>query len=145
MATIRWSTWKLELTVNDLLPILSLIDTQDRKKNNRCHISNIAPPDRFRLTHSSTYSKQQVTSKNMKLTTLPLQVSGGKDGFGKPQLLLVHGKALATNVAITTVVTAKDVKLERATEMVNGASIFIHSIETGPKEPRECIEDIVTQ
>ncbi len=81
----------------------------------------------------------------MKMMTLPLQVSGGKDGCGKPQLLLVHGKALANNAATTTVVTAKDVKLEGATEMVNGASIFIHSIETGPKEPRECIEDIVTQ
>ena len=31
MATIRWSTWKLELTVNDLLPILSLIDSHNRK------------------------------------------------------------------------------------------------------------------
>ncbi len=67
------------------------------------------------------------------MTTLPLQVSGGKDGCGKPQLLLVRGKASANNVATTTVVTAEDVKLEGATEMVNGASIFIHSIETGPK------------
>jgi len=32
MATVRWLTWKLELTVNDLLPVLSLIDTQDRKQ-----------------------------------------------------------------------------------------------------------------
>ncbi len=91
------------------------------------------------------YYKQQVTSKSMKVTALPLQVAGGKDGCGKPQLILVHEKALANNVATTTVVTADDVKLEGATEMVNGASIFIHSIETGPKEPRECIEDIVTQ
>jgi hypothetical protein len=33
MATVRWLTWKLELTVNDLLPVLSLIDTQYRKQN----------------------------------------------------------------------------------------------------------------
>jgi hypothetical protein len=32
MATVCWLTWKLELTVNDLLPVLSLIDTQDRKQ-----------------------------------------------------------------------------------------------------------------
>ena len=55
----------------------------------------------------------------MKVTTLPLQVAGGKDGCGKPQLLRVRGKALANNVATTTVVTAEDVKLEGATEMVN--------------------------
>ena len=79
------------------------------------------------------------------MTTLPLQVSGGKDGCGKPQLLLVSGKASANNVATTTVVTAEDVKLEGATEMLNGASIFIHSVKTGPKEPKECIEDISTQ
>jgi hypothetical protein len=145
MATVRWLTWKLELTVNDLLPVLSLIDTQDRKQKDRCHVSNMAPPDRFRSTHSSTYSKQQVTSKNMKMTTLPLQVSRGGNGCGKPQLFLVRGKASANNVATMTVVTAEDVKLEGATEIVNGASIFIHSTETGPKEPRECIEDIVTQ
>ena len=132
MATVRWLTWKLKSTVNDLLPVPSLIDTQDRKQKDRCHVSNIAPPDRFRSTPSSTYSKQQVTSKNMKMTTLPLQVSGVKDGCGKPQLLLVCGKALANNAATTTVVTAEDVKLEGATEIVNGASIFIHSIETGP-------------
>ncbi len=81
----------------------------------------------------------------MKVTTLPLQVAGRKDGCGKPRLLRVRGKALANNVVTTTVVTAEDVKLEGATEMVNGANIFIHSIETGPKEQRECIEDIVTQ
>jgi hypothetical protein len=145
MATVHWLAWKLELTVNDLLQVLSLIDTQDGKQKDRCHVSNIAPPDRFRSTHSSTYSKQQVTYKNMKMTTMPLQVSGGQDGCGNPQLLLVRGKASANNVATTTVVTAEDVKLEGATEMVNGASIFIHSIKTGAKEPRECIEDIVTQ
>jgi hypothetical protein len=32
MATVRWLTWKFETTVNDLLPVLSLIDTQDRNK-----------------------------------------------------------------------------------------------------------------
>ncbi len=69
----------------------------------------------------------------MKVTILPLQVSGGKDGCGKPQLLCVRGKASANNVATTTVVTVEDVKLEGAKEMVNGASIFIYSIETGPK------------
>jgi hypothetical protein len=145
MATVRWMTWKFEMTVNDLRPVLSLIDTQDRKQKDRCHVSSIAPPDKFRSTHSSTSSKQQVTYKNMKVTTLSLQVAGGKDRYGKLQLLRVRGKALANNVATTTVVTAEDVKLEGATEMVNGASIFIHSIETGPKEPRECIKDIVTQ
>jgi hypothetical protein len=145
MATVRWLTWKLDLSVNDLRPVLSLIDTQDRKQKDGCHVSNMAPSDRFRLTHSSTYSKQQVTSKNMKMTTLPLQVSRGKNGCGKPQLFLVSGKASANNVATMTVVTAEDVKLEGTTEIVNGASIFIHSMETGPKEPRECIEDIVTQ
>jgi hypothetical protein len=112
MATVLWLTWKLELTVNDLLPVLSLIDTQDRKQKDQCHVSNMAPPDRFRSTHSLTYSKQQMTSKNMKMTTLPLQVSGGKDGCGKPQLLLVRGKASANNVATMIVVTAEDVKLE---------------------------------
>ena len=75
----------------------------------------------------------------MKVTTLPLQVAGGKDGCGKPQLIHVHERALANNVATMTVVTAEDVKLEGATEMLNGASILIHSIETGPKEPRDCI------
>ncbi len=79
----------------------------------------------------------------MKVTALPLHIAGGKDGYGKPQLILVRGKALANNVATTTVVTADDVKVKGATEMVNGDNNYIHSIETGPK--RECVEDIVTQ
>ena len=85
-------------------------------------------PNSFRSTHSLAYYKKQVTSKSMKVTALPLQVAGGKDGCGKPQLILVHEKASANNVATTTVVTAEDVKLEGATEMVNGANIYIHSI-----------------
>ena len=34
MATIRWLTWKdnYKIQVNDLHPILSLIDKQDRKQ-----------------------------------------------------------------------------------------------------------------
>jgi hypothetical protein len=55
----------LELTFNDLLPVLSLIDSHDRKQ-----------------------------------------------------------KTLANNVATMTVVTAEDVKLERATEMVNEDNFF---------------------
>ena len=32
MATVCWFTWKFEIPVNDLRPILSLIDKQDRKQ-----------------------------------------------------------------------------------------------------------------
>ncbi len=32
MATVRWLTWKFEIPVDDLRPILSLIDKQDRNQ-----------------------------------------------------------------------------------------------------------------
>jgi len=49
MATVRWLTWKGvdEIPVNELRPILSLIDKQDRKQKDQCNVSNIAPPAKF--------------------------------------------------------------------------------------------------
>ena len=63
MATVRWMTWKFEMTVNDLRPVLSLIDTQDRKQKDRCHLSNIAPPDKFSVgPGTKSTSKNKINS-----------------------------------------------------------------------------------
>jgi hypothetical protein len=61
MATVRWLTWKGvdEIPVNDLRPILSLIDKQDRNQKDRCKVSNIAPPAKF-----SVRPGPKSTSKN---------------------------------------------------------------------------------
>ena len=47
MATVRGLTWKFEIPVNDLRPVLSLIDKQGRKHKDQCHVSHIAPPAKF--------------------------------------------------------------------------------------------------
>ncbi len=49
MAIVLWLTQKGvdEIPVNDLHPILSLIDKQDRKQKDWCNVSNISPPANF--------------------------------------------------------------------------------------------------
>ncbi len=59
MATVGWLTWKFEMPVNDLRPVLSLINKQDRKQKAQCHVSNNAPLDKF-----SVEPGPKSTSKN---------------------------------------------------------------------------------
>ena len=65
MGTVRWFTWKFEIPVNELCPVLSLIYKQDRKQKDQCNVSNIAPPDKFSVEPGpKSTSKKKSTGLN---------------------------------------------------------------------------------
>ncbi len=91
MANVRGLTWKFEMPVNDLRPVLSLIDKQGRKQKDQCHISNIAPPAKF-----SVESRTKSTSKN-KINRSKLQRIKLQQQFHHSHVAMPSNTAAAAN------------------------------------------------
>ena len=94
MATVRWLTWKSadEIQVNNLRPILSLIDKQERRKTDL--FAPPAPPANKRLRHN----KCNNSNFAMPCPELAYLTRTAMHAFTPPDTPVKRGKLLSTVV-----------------------------------------------